>query len=119
MRLRRLELRRRLVSLGLLLVFGSTLAIAAEPVSSPSETDADERAQVQVLAAGCVNCHESVAGAEPSIPRLTGRSSDELSKLLLEFKVAAPVGTTVMDRIAKGFRDEELQRLAVYFSKVK
>jgi cytochrome c553 len=49
------------------------------------------------------------------VPRLAGRDKAELAKALQDFRSGARPGT-VMDRIAKGFTDEEIQAIAAWYA---
>jgi sulfide dehydrogenase cytochrome subunit len=55
------------------------------------------------------------AGTIPSINQL---SADAIVAALKAFKSGERPGT-VMDRIAKGYTDEEIQRIADYFQSLK
>jgi sulfide dehydrogenase cytochrome subunit len=70
---------------------------------------------VPLMAANCGGCH-GVEGRSPgSIPSLAGRTADELAALLMEFK-SGERPSTIMGRIITPFGDEEIHRLADYFS---
>ena len=47
-----------------------------------------------------------------------GKTSQELTDTLLAFKSGKKTGT-IMDQHAKGYSDEELKRIAIYFSQLK
>lgn len=68
-----------------------------------------------VLAGGCAGCHGTAGALEGLVPAIAGRPADELETLLLQFK-NEDTQATVMNRIAAGYTDDELARLAVYFS---
>lgn len=98
----------RHVCVSILLYIGVLAPSLADDVSSAD--------QIKVMAGGCVTCHGTAGKASGSIPALAGRPAEKLSSLLLAYKREAPADTTIMDRIAKGFRDEELVRLAEFFA---
>lgn len=102
----------RRVFVSVLLCLGLTAPALADDASSSAE-------QVKVMAGGCVTCHGTAAKTTGTIPALAGRPAETLSSLLLAYKREAPPNTTIMDRIAKGFRDEELVRLAEFFAGLK
>ena len=63
-------------------------------------------------AASCSGCHASAA--RPSaIPSLEGRAPAEIFTAMRDFR-AGRRHATLMDRIAKGFTDDELAALAAY-----
>lgn len=74
---------------------------------------------VTVLAAACANCHGTDGRSPGSIPSIAGRPESILLEQLLAFKSDnPPANTTIMDRLAKGFNDEELTALARHFSQI-
>lgn len=85
-----------------------------------SSTTLAENAQMpspETLAFPCMGCHgPGGRSAASSIPSIAGEEQDELREELLEFK-AARNSLTIMDRIAKGYSDQELDALALYFSR--
>lgn len=101
----------RHVCVSFLLSLGVVAPATAEDIS-PAE-------QIRVMAGGCVTCHGTAGTTKGSIPALAGRSAEKLSSLLLAYKREAPADTTIMDRIAKGFRDDELVRLAEFFANLE
>lgn len=72
-------------------------------------------ADTQNLASGCSGCHGLAGNGYDSLPAIAGRSPDEFMQSMLDFK-ADRRQDTVMNRIAKGFSDEELMRLARHFA---
>jgi len=52
------------------------------------------------------------------VPRLAGRDSAAIVKAMQDFRSGARAGT-VMDRIAKGFTDEEIQAIAAWYATQK
>ena len=72
-------------------------------------------AEPPVGAVSCSGCHPSSAHVASPVPRLAGRDKAELAKALLDFRSGARPGT-VMDRIAKGFTDEEIQAIAAWYA---
>lgn len=100
-------------------VFASLYLSLLPSAAADDASSAAAAAQLEVMAGGCVTCHGTASRTSGSIPALAGRPADTLANLLLTFKQNAPADTTIMDRIAKGFRDEELVRLAEFFSAIK
>jgi cytochrome subunit of sulfide dehydrogenase len=97
------------LGLGLLLVLGATPAMAQS---------ADD---VSVLAGSCANCH-GTDGQSPGLAMVSigGRPEALLRVQLKAFKSdTPPPGTTIMNRITKGYTDEQLDALAKYYSQLQ
>lgn len=78
-----------------------------------------QSADVAVLAGSCANCH-SDGRTTGTIPPLAGRPAQTLAALLKSYKGdTPPPGTTIMNRLAKGYTDEQIEALAKYFSEKK
>ncbi len=92
---------------GLALAAGEVLAGAPAPAPDP-----------QVLASGCSGCHTSTDTLTTPIPKIRGLPEAAISEALRAYR-AGQRPATVMDRIAKGFTDEEIAQLAAYFSRQK
>ena len=69
-----------------------------------------------VLALSCASCHGTNGASPGSIPRIQGRSAEYIEKAMLQFK-AGERPATVMNRIAKGYTDEEIKLLSAYLGK--
>jgi cytochrome c553 len=69
-------------------------------------------------AASCSGCHAHGATAATSIPRLYGRDAGEIVTAMTGFRDGS-VPATVMNRIAKGFSDEESRAIAVWLAAQK
>jgi sulfide dehydrogenase cytochrome subunit len=52
------------------------------------------------------------------VPRLTGMDRAAIVKAMQDFRSGQRAGT-VMDRIAKGFTDEEIQAIAAWYASQK
>ena len=89
------------------------LACAAAPAI------AQDAGQTRSLAATCTTCHGtdgiSVGGVPPS---LAGQNKDYLLQQLKDYK-AGKRPATIMHQHAKGYSDEQLERIAAYFAAVK
>lgn len=102
----------------------SHLAIAAVLSFACLSARAQSTIDVVSLASACLNCHAAtrsvnpVASSSEAIPAIAGQSQQVLTGKLLAFKSdSPPEGTTIMNRIAKGYSDEELASIAGYFSR--
>jgi len=67
-----------------------------------------------VGAMACSGCHPLGSGVETSVPRLTGRRADEIVAQMRAFR-SGQRGATVMDRIAKGYSDAEVESIAEWY----
>ena len=66
-------------------------------------------------AAACSGCHQPAAREGAAIAPVNGLPRDHILAAMAEFKSGARQAT-VMGRIAKGFSDDEIARLADWFS---
>jgi cytochrome subunit of sulfide dehydrogenase len=69
-------------------------------------------------AAACSGCHAASAKVETPVPRIAGARADAIVKAMQEFR-SGKRPATVMDRIAKGFSDEEVQAIANWYAAQK
>ena len=80
---------------------------------------AQDANQTRGQAATCFACHgnegRSVGGIPPS---LAGRDRAELLQTLKDFKQGKRPAT-IMHQHAKGYSDQQLERIADYFAKIK
>ena len=76
------------------------------------------REQLEVMAGGCASCHGTDGRLSGAVPALAGRPQAVLESRLLAFKGDTVEDTTVMNRIARGFSDEELSALAEHFATI-
>jgi cytochrome c553 len=68
-------------------------------------------------AAACSGCHPA-GRVETPVTRLTGRNPSDIVTAMQEFRSGQRPGT-VMDRIAKGFSDDEIKAIAAWYAKQK
>jgi cytochrome subunit of sulfide dehydrogenase len=69
-------------------------------------------------AAACSGCHPASTRVTSPVPRLAGRDAAAIVKAMHDFRSGTRAGT-VMDRIAKGFTDEEIQAIAAWYATQK
>jgi sulfide dehydrogenase cytochrome subunit len=69
-------------------------------------------------AASCSGCHPASTRVTPPVPRLSGMDQAAIVKALQDFRSGTRTGT-VMDRIAKGFTDPEIQAIAAWYARQK
>jgi cytochrome c553 len=94
---------------------GKALFLATAGVLALSGTAKAEEATSVVLANTCFSCHGPDGKSAGAMPWIAGKSADYIAKVMIDFKTGA-VESTVMQRIAKGFSDDEIKALAQYFS---
>lgn len=97
------------VALGFSIVsLGTTVAIAqvGDPKSARS------------LAATCANCHGTGGVSVGDMVSLAGKPREEIVGKLQEFKSGARSGT-IMNQLAKGYTDEQIEALAGWFAAQK
>jgi sulfide dehydrogenase cytochrome subunit len=70
------------------------------------------------IADACTSCHGIGGHSQGYIPSLAGVDKSTLLSMLKGFK-AQQGNATIMNRIARGYSDAELEALADYFSAVK
>lgn len=76
--------------------------------------------QAELLASSCFNCHGTDGRhGRDSIPAIAGKNQATLLSQLQEYKADQVPGATVMNRLARGFSDAELEAIARYFSNIK
>lgn len=96
------------------------LVSAAAMLASGGTAQAQSALDISVLAGTCANCHGTDGKSATRIPPLAGRPAAATAALLKAFKGdTPPPGTTIMNRLAKGYTDEQIEALAKYFSEKK
>jgi cytochrome c553 len=69
-------------------------------------------------AASCSGCHPANRSVDATVPRLIGRNPADVVTLMAAFK-SGQLASTVMDRLAKGFSDEEIKAIAAWYGAQK
>ena len=69
-------------------------------------------------AASCSGCHTAGPAAPSAVSRLYGRNADEIMTAMTGFRDGS-LPSTVMNRIAKGFSDDELRAIAAWLAAQK
>ncbi|HXJ84130.1 MAG TPA: cytochrome C [Candidatus Methylomirabilis sp.] len=69
-------------------------------------------------ATSCSGCHPTSTRVSSPVPRLAGMDQAAIVKALQDFRSGSRTGT-VMDRIAKGFSDAEIQAIAAWYASQK
>jgi len=94
-----------------------TLAALMLPLTSLQAQTPDR--QARAWAASCAACHGTDGRTQGTVPALAGRSAEQLTQALLEFKAGQRPAATVMHQHAKGYTDDELRRIARVFAEQK
>lgn len=66
-------------------------------------------------AASCTGCHPASSRVTSPVPRLSGLDRAAIVRAMQDFRSGQRTGT-VMDRIAKGFTDDEIQAIAAWYA---
>jgi sulfide dehydrogenase cytochrome subunit len=69
-------------------------------------------------AMSCSGCHPAGRGVDAAVPRLIGRNPADIVTAMQGFK-SGQQPSTVMDRIAKGFSDDEVKAIAAWYGAQK
>ena len=80
--------------------------------------NADTAADTTILAGTCAGCHGAELGGSGAIPTLRGHSAEYIRFTLKAFQNGERQAT-VMNRLAAGYSDAEIDALAVYLSKLQ
>lgn len=83
----------------------------------PGQTSgAVEITEGMMLSNSCAACHGTDGRSPGAIPSINGKSVRFLTQALEEFR-AGTRPSTVMGRHARGYSDEEIRKIAEYFSR--
>jgi cytochrome subunit of sulfide dehydrogenase len=63
----------------------------------------------------CSGCHADTLGVDSAVPRLIGRDANAIVAAMQAFR-SGQIPSTVMDRIAKGFTDDEIRAIAAWYA---
>ena len=85
----------------------ATLFLAVTPAAAQSVTPTG--------AAACSGCHPKAGAGATAVAPLAGRPPQEIVEAMQAFRKGER-SATVMDRIAKGFSDEETRAIAAWVS---
>jgi len=69
-------------------------------------------------ASSCSGCHPTSSRVTSPVLGLNGLDQAQIVRALQEFRAGTRTGT-VMDRIAKGFTDQEIQAIAAWYAAQK
>lgn len=68
-----------------------------------------------ILANPCAGCHGTDGASPGAIPPIDDMDAEDIRKGLMAYKTDQRKGT-IMNRIAKGYTDEEIAHIARYFA---
>ena len=69
-------------------------------------------------ALACSGCHAAARSADATMSRLMGRNPADIVAAMAAFK-SGQLPSTVMDRIAKGFSEDEVKAIAAWYAAQK
>jgi cytochrome c553 len=69
-------------------------------------------------ASACSGCHPAGSGVDTPVKRLRGQDAAQIVAAVAEFR-SGKRPATVMDRIAKGFTDDEIRAIAAWYAAQK
>jgi cytochrome c553 len=69
-------------------------------------------------AASCSGCHAANPRVETAVPPLVGRPAADTTSQMIAFKAGQRPGT-IMDRIAKGYSEDEIRAIAAWYEAQK
>ena len=87
-------------------------------VLSPARAQVVDAVQARNWASACANCHGTQGHAEPGMAQLAGLPQDVIVQKLQDYK-AGRIPATVMQQLAKGYSDAQIQAIAAYFAAQK
>src|SRR5262245_14249927 len=87
------------------------LAVIA-PASAAGPSDAPPGAT------SCSGCHPASKSVDTTVPRLIGRNPADIVTAMQAFK-SGQLPSTVMDRIAKGYSEDEVKAIAAWYGAQK
>jgi cytochrome c553 len=96
----------RLVTAAIFAFALSARALAAGPADAPPG------------ALSCSGCHPAGRSVDSTVPRLIGRNPADITAAMQAFK-SGQLPSTVMDRIAKGFSEDEVKAIAAWYGAQK
>jgi cytochrome c553 len=93
-----------------------SMIFAAAVVALPLQAAAQSAAPPGAVS--CSGCHADSAGLETAVPRLAGRDAADTIAAMQQFR-AGQRPATVMDRLARGYTDADIQAIAAWYAAQK
>jgi cytochrome c553 len=97
---------------------GITTAFALATLGATAAIGQGGDARARNIAATCANCHGTDGVSVGEVPSLAGKPREEIVRMMQEFK-AGTRPATVMNQLAKGYTDEQIDALAGWFAAQK
>ena len=97
----------------------TTLAVIFLGLSYASVTQAEGISRAMMLSNSCAACHGTDGRGSKKIPKLRGEKAEDIIQEMNGFKEGGDKKVTVMEHVAKGYTDEEVELMANYFSGLK
>lgn len=86
--------------------------------NAAAQESAHDSADAPTLALACSGCHDDAQSDPDGVPRLAGMDSKIFMRNMINFKTGKGGHvSSIMNRIARGYDDAELQKMADYFSR--
>ena len=97
------------------LLLAALLLAAASPGAQAQSADANLG---RMLASNCANCHGTNGNSVGGMPGLAGRARAEMLQTLREYRDGKRPAT-IMQQLAKGYTDAQLDAVSAYLSAQK
>ena len=94
---------------------GITMAAVFATLGATAAIGQGADARARSLAATCANCHGTGGVSVGDVPSLAGKPREETVRMMQEFKSGARPAT-VMNQLATGYTDEQIETLAGWFA---
>ncbi|MFN2381887.1 MAG: cytochrome c [Guyparkeria sp.] len=94
---------------------GLGIALCAGVATADDHGGAMEMSNGSIIGSTCMGCHGFEGKGAGNIPRLAGLPEAVIAGKMLAYKSDGQEGT-VMNRIAKGYSDEEIQAVSEFFA---
>ncbi|HUL13184.1 MAG TPA: hypothetical protein VLU73_13570 [Methylococcaceae bacterium] len=98
------------ITRGFLILFGGL--VCTQPLSAAEP--GVPRPAAATLAHACAGCHGTYGHSQGATPSINGKPEAQFIRLLREFK-SGQRPASVMNRIARGYTDEDFKSLAEFF----
>ena len=91
------------------------LAVAVAAVALSTAAVFAASAEAPAGASSCSGCHAAKAGIDTPVPPLNGRNAADIVAQMQAFR-SGQKPATVMDRLAKGYSEAEIQVIAAWYA---
>lgn len=96
----------------------AAIGLSSLTVCNPVHAQTVDAVQARNWASACANCHGTNGQSEPGMAKLAGLPQDVIVQKLQDYK-AGRLPATVMQQLAKGYSDAQIQAIAAYFAAQK